>query len=114
MAVEDRVEDRLLTRYAGAPHVTMRPHETMVEFDSSLVEPDGLNWVTTLRFKGVTDFRFAEDPGGADGRLVEIVDSPVVVVRPELHHYRIAFQEHGVYDIIGTEMDIFADRAAHA
>lgn len=109
--------DRLLTRYAASPRVTMKADtdgtEAMVEFDSSLIEPDGMSWVTILRFKGVTDFRFADEPGGAQERLAEVEDSPVGLLQRELHHYRIAFSDHGVYDIVGTGIDVFTERAVH-
>ena len=128
--------ERLRTQFAGAPRValgaSLGSNEAVFEFDSSLLDSGGFNWVTVVRFMRVLDFRFFDfelgledqmtNSGDLEYCLIEIIDSGLVrafvatgalrrtavpiVAEEDLRHYRIAFDDHGIYDVVclGVEL----------
>jgi len=122
--------ERLQTQFADAPRVTLSgaggSTEATMEFDSSVVDSSGLNWVTIVRFVRVLDFRFFDFELGLEEQmvnsndlengLIEVTDSGLIrafaaagslrrtavpiVNEEDLRHYRIAFDDHGIYDVI--------------
>lgn len=107
-----------------------------VQFRSSLLE-SGQVWVTKLVFDRVLDFRFYDfelglhdrlpNPNEVEYALVRIESSDLisafaesgalrqtakpVVDLPLLQHYRIAFDDHGIYDIVCLDLKITSYRA---
>ncbi len=128
--------ERLRTQFADAPRVSLNAlsgsTDAVIEFDSSLIEPDGENWVTDVRFVHVIDFRFTDfelglkeqmaNPDDLENRLIEITDSDIlrafaragslsrtaipVLAEKDLRHYRISFDDHGIYDVVCTGIEI--------
>lgn len=126
-------DERLRTRYAEAPQVRfdVKGDVTVVTmaFNSSLLGPDRHYWVTEIRFIHVLDFGFKDFDLGLDlvnpddfkyalievreseiirrfretGALVRVA-SPVVNV-DDLRHYRIAFDDHGTYDVVALGIE---------
>lgn len=122
--------ERLRTQFASAPRVRLeaplKSPEAVLEFVSSPVDSDGFNWITVVRFTRVLDFRFFDfelgledqipNPYDLEYSLIEITDSDLlrafsatgallrtaspVVTQEDLRHYRIAFDDHGIYDIV--------------
>jgi hypothetical protein len=125
----NRIEGvRLRTNYADAPLVSLRGSEGSTDcemsFDSSAIDDEGRNWMTKIRFVRVLDLRFSDFDLGLDlpdseafeYGLIELTSSETlrsfrssgvlerpaspVTREPELRHFRIAFDDHGTYDII--------------
>ncbi len=93
-----------------------------------------MNWVTVLRFARVLDLRFSDFELGLDApnhqdfayALIALVDSEIlksfahskaltrtampVLNHSDLHHYRIAFDDHGVYDIVCVRVEVSYER----
>ena len=137
---EEVAGERLRTSFADAPAVSLEGQggstECVLRFDSSPVDADGLNWVTILRFAHVLDFRFSDFELGLElsnhddfaYTLLRMVNSELLrrfvdsaalhrTARPvlddsDLRHYRIAFDDHGTYDIVCTGIEISYDRVA--
>lgn len=133
--------DRLSTRYDEDPVVTFQSDSGVtsvrLEFCSSYIGDDGLAWRTIVDFPRVLDFRFFDleiglrPPNDDDMAfaLVEIEDSDTlaqfascgaldrttmpVIQLADLHHYRIAFDENGVYDAISTSVEVSYRRVPH-
>ena len=132
--------ERLRTTFADAPSVCIEGHEGSTEcvlrFDSSPLDGERMNWVTNLRFVHVLDLRFSDFELGLElsdrqdfaYALIRLIDSQTLqlfvdsgslrrtaipVLRDSnLHHYRIAFDDHGVYDIVCTGIEISYERVA--
>jgi hypothetical protein len=118
----------LRTTYASAPlvHVTTRrdgPTSLRLEFSSSPVTAAGQAFqVTRLSFEGVVAYawnhfefhRVPSNPNDSAFGLIEILDSPIVAevvstrryIGDPLKHYRITFDDHGTYDIVGARLTI--------
>ena len=137
---EEVMGERLRTSFADAPLVTLDAREGMTEcvlrFDSSPIDRDGMNWVTILRFTHVLDFRFSDFELGlelSNGQdfayaLIRLVNSEIlrkfadskaltrtampVLSDSDLNHYRIAFDDHGTYDIVCAGIEISYERVA--
>jgi hypothetical protein len=131
----NRIEGvRLHTKYADAPLVCLRGSEGSTDcemsFDSSAMDDEGRNWVTRIRFRRILDLRFSDFDLGLDLSdkeafeygLIELTSSETlrqfessrVLERPaspvthesELRHFRIAFDDHGTYDIVCLDMEV--------
>jgi len=132
--------ERLRTQFAGAPHVALEAslgsNDAVFEFDSSLRDSNGFNWVTVVRFMRVLDFRFFDfelgledqmtNPGDLEYCLIEITDSDLtrafvasgalrrtavpIVAEEDLRHYRIAFDDHGIYDVVCLGIELGSRR----
>jgi hypothetical protein len=137
---EEVMGERLRTSFADAPLVSIEGHEGITEcvlrFDSSPLDGDGMNWVTILRFPHVLDLRFSDFELGLElsnrqdfaYALIRLVDSEIlghfadskaltrtampVLGDSDLYHYRIAFDDHGTYDIVCTGIEISYERVA--
>ena len=132
--------ERLRTSFADAPQVSIAGRagitECVLRFDSSPRDGEGMNWVTTLRFAHVLDLRFYDFELGIDlpdredfaYALTRLSGSEILrrfadsgaltrtampVLRDsDLQHYRIAFDDHGTYDIVCTGIEISYERVA--
>jgi hypothetical protein len=120
---------RLATRYAYAPTVRMEaesegPTRVVMEYASSTSQESQPPLVTRLIFSRVLEFGWSEFDRGVRLRdhdvafsLIEITESPLIAainrrVRERgwdertLHHYRIAFDDHGGYEVVCAEVTI--------
>src|SRR2546421_9628293 len=120
---------RLATRYAYAPTVRMEaepegPTRVIMEYTSSSIQESQPPLVTRLTFYSVLEFGWSEfDRGVRLGdrevafSLIEITDSPLIAEINRrvsgrgwderlLHHYRIAFDDHGCYEVVCAEVAI--------
>lgn len=120
---------RLATRHAYAPTVWMEaksdgPTRVVMEYATSTIQENQPPLVTRLTFSRVLEFGWSEFDRGVRLRdhdvafsLIEITDSPLIAeinrrVRERgwdeqpLHHYRIAFDDHGRYEVICAKVTI--------
>jgi hypothetical protein len=120
---------RLATRYAYAPTVHMEakpdgPTRVVLEYTSSTIQERQPPLVTRLTFSHVLEFGWSEFDRGVRMSdhdmafsLIEVTDSPLIAQvnhrvrergwdeRP-LHHYRIAFDDHGRYEVVCAAVTI--------
>lgn len=125
--------DGLRTQFAYAPKVSLEaaqdgPMTVKMRFASSVIGADKRVSVTTLTFANVLDFRWSDfelglaipNPDDTGFRLIEVVDSGTIeeflregklrqrrrglIKEEDLRHFRIAFDDHGTYDVVCTDV----------
>ena len=118
----------LRTTYAFAPRVMVSvkrdgPTSLRLEFASSPVYQDGQEFrVTNLAFEKVLEYswdqfefhRLASNRDDVEFALINIVDSGIIAeleatgrsLPENIHHYRICFDDHGTYDVVGESLVI--------
>ncbi|HET6215160.1 MAG TPA: hypothetical protein VFE14_20010 [Micromonosporaceae bacterium] len=126
-------DEALRTRFAYAPEVAVSavpdgPTSVRMSYPSSVGGLGRTPQTTTLTFRNVLDFRFREfelgldlnDPPDTRFALISLPDSGLLrafrtagrirrlagTIREEdLKHFRIAFDEHGTYDVVCTGVE---------
>lgn len=107
-----------------------------MSFESSPISGDNSGWVTTIEFIHVLDFRFydfelgLEPPNSEDFEfgLIELRSSTLlerfvstgavrrtampVTNESDLHHYRIAFDDHGIYDVVCVDIRVSREKVS--
>jgi hypothetical protein len=100
------------------------PTRVVIEYTSSTIQESQPPLVTRLTFARVLEFAWSEFDRGVRLRdedmafsLIEVADSPLIERITQLvaergwdertlHHYRIAFDDHGFYEVVCAELTI--------